>query len=124
MNFSKIYQNTVLTCILICLVVLIFQNQSLYQNQNTVANKATILQANPDFNVVLADYSNTHLSPNNFVLVPLNKNGTIDVNVREVSDVIDVNIEDISTYDKLNVHLKSTDSYSLRNAGPLEVEID
>ena len=121
MNFSKIYQNVVLTCILICLVVLIFQNQ----NQIHSAYHLTNSLDNPNPQAVLSNYSaaTTSNSPY-FAVVPVNKNGTIDVNVREVSDVIDVNIEDISTYDKLNVHLKSTDSYSLRSAGPLEVEID
>ncbi len=118
MNFSRIYQNTVLTLILVCLVVLVFQNQNPTSSYYGAANS----KANPNSQVVLTNYATHNLS--SFALVPVNKNGSIDVNVREVSDVIDVNIEDISTYDKLNVHLKSTDSYSLRSAGPLEVEID
>lgn len=122
MNFSKIYQNVVLTLILVCLVVLIFQNQSRPLSIYSTTNSHT----NPNFPTIPVNYSPTHFNSNsnNFAIIPTNKNGTIDVNVREVSDVIDVNIEDISTYDKLNVHLKSTDSYSLRSAGPLEVEID
>ncbi|MBL6447823.1 hypothetical protein JMN32_16000 [Fulvivirga sp. 29W222] len=54
-------------------------------------------------------------------LVPVNEDGSITV---RLGDRVDVNLVDINTSDKLNIHLKSSDSYSLRNAGPLEVRTD
>ncbi|UII29709.1 hypothetical protein LVD17_15525 [Fulvivirga ulvae] len=54
-------------------------------------------------------------------LVPVNADGSITV---RLSDKVDVNLIDINTSDKLNIHLKSSDSYSLKNAGPLEVRTD
>ena len=51
------------------------------------------------------------MTPNlNYGLVPLNEDGSITVKL-SASDEIDVNITDISTYDKLYVHLKSSESY-------------
>lgn len=68
--------------------------------------------------------NNLELTPNvNYGLVPLNEDGSINVRLNS-SGEIDVNITDISTSDKLNVHLKSSDSYSLNYAGPLEVEMN
>lgn len=54
-------------------------------------------------------------------LVPVNADGSITV---RLSNKVDVNLVDINTADKLNIHLKSSDSYSLNNAGPLEVKTD
>jgi|TARA_R110000850_G_C9615428_1_gene430315 hypothetical protein len=59
----------------------------------------------------------------NYGLVPLNEDGTISVQLAPNS-TIDVNIESINTRDKLNVNIKSSDSYSLQYAGPLNVEVD
>ena len=54
-------------------------------------------------------------------MVPVNEDGSITV---RLSDRVDVNLVDINTSDKINVHLKSSDSYSLNHAGPLEVKTD
>lgn len=57
-----------------------------------------------------------------FAIVPVNADGSIDVRIKSSMETINVNIDKISTSDKLNVHLKSSDSYSLNYAGPLEIK--
>lgn len=118
MKFSTIYQNSVLSLILICLVVIIIQNQ----NDTNSAKGVSYPDINQSPKTILTN--NTSSNFNNFALVPVNEDGSINVKVLEVSNTLDVNIEDISTSDKLNIHLKSSDSYSLNYAGPIEVEVN
>jgi hypothetical protein len=59
----------------------------------------------------------------NYAVVPVNADGSIDVRIVGSTDAIDVNVERISTNDKLDVHLKSAEIYSLNYAGPIEVKI-
>ena len=59
----------------------------------------------------------------NYAVVPINADGSIDVRIVGSTDAIDVDIEKISTNDKLDVHLKSAETYSLNYAGPIEVKI-
>ena len=65
-----------------------------------------------------------HPDQQTYYVLPASKDGVIDVNIKSSDATIDVNIDEIDTYDKLKVHLESADSYSLRNAGPLEVKVD
>jgi hypothetical protein len=59
----------------------------------------------------------------NYAVVPINADGSIDVRIVGSTEVIDVDIEKISTDEKLDVHLKSAETYSLNYAGPIEVKI-
>jgi hypothetical protein len=67
-----------------------------------------------DFDIIPKAYAetktNSSLLPNkNYGLVPINDDGTIDVNIKS-SSTMDVNIE-------------SCDSYALEYAGPIKVDI-
>ncbi len=102
-KFTKI----VLSVIAINLTILTFKNLDIIPK--AYANEPT---------------NNLEFTPNlNYGLVPLNEDGSINVKLIN-SGEIDVNITDISTSDKLNVHLKSSDSYSLNYAGPIDVEMN
>lgn len=67
------------------------------------------------------DFPKTEIQPQQeYGLVPLNKNGTIDVNIKsfDSNNIMDVNIEEVggySTYGEVPVNIENE---------PLEVEID
>jgi hypothetical protein len=105
-----------LSGILICLVIIIYQNQRSLHLQEVPASPASLSE--PAVRMV---NNAPDLTPG-LAIVPLNPDGSIDVRVKGVDDVIDVNIEEIDTYDKLNVHIKSADNYALQNAGPVKVK--
>jgi len=76
---TDFYTKTVLTVIAICLTIIAFKQVDIIPNAN--ANTPT-----------------NNLKKNvNYGLVPLNVNGSIDVNIIS-SSTMDVNIEDVSQY--------------------------
>jgi len=90
-----------------------------------IAVNLTILTVK-NFDIIPIAYANEpsnvlELSPNmNYGLVPLNKDGSIDVNIKSFSpsSVMDVNIEEVggySTYGELEVKIKGQ---------PIEVEMN
>jgi hypothetical protein len=88
------YTKSVLTIIAICLTIIVLRN-------------VDILPA------AYARAPNSDVEPlRNYGLVPLNANGSIDVNVKSISEELDVNISNISTSDKLNVDVKDVDPYA------------
>ena len=102
-KFTKV----VLTIIAVNLTILTVKNLNIIPN--AYANEPT---------------NNVEFTPSvNYGLVPLNEDGSINVKLIN-SNEIDVNITEISTSDPLNVHLQSSDSYSLNYAGPIEVEMN
>lgn len=61
---------------------------------------------------VRTKFASVNYAAGNFAIVPVNEDGSIDVN-----------LSDISTHKKLNIHLKSADTWSLDDAGPIDVKI-
>ena len=88
------YTKTVLTVIAICLTIIVFKQLEIIPNAN----------ANPKNPVLKGEM--------NYGLVPLNADGSIDVNIKSSSSAMEVNISEISTSDKLNVKVKEVDSYA------------
>ena len=90
---TDLYTKAVLTIIALCLAINILK----------------------DFDFIPKTYANdmktteNHLPNTNYAVVPVNKDGTIDVNIKS-SSTMDVNIE-------------SCDSYALQYAGPIEVDV-
>lgn len=88
-----LYTKTVLTVIAICLTINVLK----------------------DFDIMPKAYANEplkkelNLIPNkNYGLIPVNADGTIDVNIKS-SSTMDVNIESISTWDKMRVIIKENE---------------
>lgn len=88
---TDFYTKTILTIIAICLITIIIQ-------QGDILPKAYAGSPSSNFK------NNV-----NYGLVPLNANGTIDVNIKS-SSTMDVNIESCS-------------SYAFQYAGPMEVKV-
>lgn len=91
---TDFYTKTVLTVIAICLTILVLKEVDLIPKA----------YANETYN---------GLSPNiNYGLVPLNSDGSIDVNIKSNSDIINVNIEEVggwSTWGKVPVVIKENE---------------
>ena len=71
-----IYTKFVLTIIAICLTIIAFKNLEIIPNVSASSNK----------------------TPLEYYMVPINEDGTIDVNVKTMSDEVDVNIEEVGGY--------------------------
>ena len=68
------YLKVVLTVIAVCLVMLTLQNM----------------------NVIPRAQAETHMAPNpNYALVPLNADGTVEVKIKSIDDMLDVNIQKV-----------------------------
>ena len=91
---TDFYTKTVLTVIAICLTILVLKEVDLIPKA----------YANKTYN---------GLSPNiNYGLVPLNSDGSVDVNIKSNSDIINVNIEEVggwSTWGKVPVVIKENE---------------
>lgn len=90
---SDLYLKTVLTVIAVCLIINVLK----------------------DFDIIPKAYANKplknqqHLLPNkNYGLIPVNADGTIDVNIKS-STTMDVDIAEISTWDKMRVVIKENE---------------
>jgi hypothetical protein len=88
-----LYTKSILTIIAVCLTINVLK----------------------DFDIMPKAYANEplknqqNLLPNkNYGLIPVNTDGTIDVNIKS-SSTMDVNIESISTRDKMRVIIKSNE---------------
>lgn len=109
MKLSITYERIVLTLI----AGLLFLNLQELRQRTTAGNAAP-----PPVKM-----TSTRYEEKGFAVVPVNADGSIDVRIIGSSEPIDVDIERISTSEKLNVHLKSAETYSLNYAGPLEVKV-
>lgn len=88
-----LYTKSILTIIAVCLTINVLK----------------------DFDIIPKAYANDPLKnqPNlllnkNYGLIPVNADGTIDVNIKS-STVMDVNVSAISTWDKMRVIIKSNE---------------
>ncbi len=98
MNTTIIYQNVVSSLILICLLILIFQNHYL----SPTSSVPNIKQTGQAISVA---HKNT-----NFGLIPLNEDGSINVRIMESVSPMKVSIEDINTWDELHVEITGIDT--------------
>lgn len=104
-----LYTKTVLTVIAVCLTINVLK----------------------DFEIVPKAYANephkinqNFLSPiPNYALLPVNADGTIDVNIKS-SPEMDVNVSRISTSDELDVNIDEIGGGYVSYGGPLKVDID
>lgn len=97
-NFKAI-QLILLTIIAISLIGIFIQNQLIITRLNLQSTNNTI----PIVKKVSFD------SDQNYTLVPVNKDGSIDVNIKSISDVVDVNIDEVggyNTYGTIEVKVK------------------
>lgn len=83
-----------------------------------------------DFEIIPKAYANEplktqpNLLPNkNYGLIPVNADGTIDVNIKSSSEM-DVNISNISTSDELDVNIDEIGGGFVSYGGPIKVDVD
>src|SRR3954469_13707554 len=96
------YTKAVLTVIALCLLTLTLKETDIIPTAHAAGNS----------------YNNTR-----YGLVPLNSDGTIDVNIRSTSSNVKVSLEDINTYDKLSVKIEEVDCYAFSNCAiPVKVK--
>ena len=91
-----LYTKSILTVIAICLTINVLKDFDIMPKAYAGETKSNIK-------------SELNLLPNkNYGLIPVNADGTIDVNVKS-SSTMDVNIESISTWDKMRVIIKENE---------------
>ncbi len=95
---SDLYTKSILTVIAICLTINVLKDFDIMPKAYAGETKTNV-------------ENKLNLSPTkNYGLIPVNADGTIDVNIKS-SSTMDVNIE-------------SCDSYALQYAGPMNVNIN
>lgn len=87
---TDLYTKAVLTVIAVCLAIIVFKQVGFMP----------------------CALANSTVSDLNYGLVPLNANGTIDVNIKSSSAKLNVNIVDINTATKLNVSLLKVEPFA------------
>jgi len=89
---TDFYTKAVLTVIAVCLTVIVLKQVEIIPSAH-------------------ADAPKTNSAPNKqYALVPLNADGSIDVNIKSTSSKMDVNIAGVGTSDKLNVAIREVQS--------------
>ena len=103
-----LYTKSILTVIAICLTINVLK----------------------DFDIMPKAYANEPLKneqkllPNkNYGLIPVNADGSIDVNIKSSSEM-DVNISNISTSDELDVNIDEIGGGFVSHGGPIKVDVD
>jgi hypothetical protein len=66
--------------------------------------------------------TNSKYSNFTYGMVPINKDGTIDVNIKSSVGTVDVDITDISTSDELDVNVEEVGGYSTYGKVPVEIK--
>lgn len=106
------YTKSVLTIIAVCLTILTLQSID-------IIPKAYASEESPN----LKTEPSTSIG-NNYAIVPLNSDGSIDVNVKSISSEMDVNITGISTKDELDVNIDEVGGGYVSHGGPISVEVE
>jgi hypothetical protein len=101
---TDFYTKAVLTVIAFCLTVIVLKQVDIIPS-------------------TIAGTPKTNLNSNmNYGLVPLNADGSINVNIKSTSSTMDVNIVDISTSDELDVNIDEVGGYSTYGKVPVQVK--
>lgn len=91
---TDLYTKVVLTVIAFCLTIIVLKQVNVFSNAFAESPKANLK------------------SDINYGLVPLNEDGTIDVNIKSYSDIVDVNIAEVggwNTWGKVPVVIKENE---------------
>jgi hypothetical protein len=99
---TDFYTKSILTVIAVCLTILTLQNVDLIP-------KAYAVEKNDNLNV---------LSTKNYGLVPVNANGTIDVNIKSCAPNLNVNVNN-----KVDVNIDKVGGGYVSSGGPIPVKI-
>ncbi len=101
---TDFYTKAVLTVIALCLTIIVLKQVDIIPNAYAATPKTKL---------------NTNM---NYGLVPLNADGSIDVNIKSNSSTMDVNIVDISTSDELDVNIDEVGGYATYGKVPVEIK--
>ena len=104
---TDLYTKVVLSIIAVCLSILTLQNID-------IIPKSFASEGNKN---------STGKSSISYGLVPLNENGTIDVNIKSSSSEIDVNLKRINTSDELDINIDEIGGGYISHGGPIPVTI-
>jgi hypothetical protein len=106
-----LYTKSILTVISICLTINVLKDFDFIPKAYAGENKPNL-------------ENKLNLSPNkNYGLIPVNADGTIDVNIKSSSEM-DVNISNISTTDELDVNIDEIGGGYVSHGGPIKVDVD
>lgn len=101
---TDFYTKAVLTVIAVCLTIIVLKQVDIIPNAYAETPKTKI---------------NNNM---NYGLVPLNADGSIDVNIKSNSSTMDVSIVDISTSDELDVNIDEVGGFSTSGTVPVKVK--
>ena len=104
---TDFYTKTVLTIIALCLSILTLQNID-------IIPRAYASEPNKSINIEPSK---------NYGLVPINADGTINVNIKSSSEM-DVNISNITTSDELDINIDEVGGGYVSHGGPIKVDVD
>jgi hypothetical protein len=101
---TDFYTKAVLTVIAACLSIIVLKQVDIIPNAHAESTKNEL---------------NSNV---NYGLVPLNADGSIDVNIKSNSSTMDVNIVDINTREELEVNIEEVGGYSTYGTVPVKVK--
>jgi hypothetical protein len=99
---TDFYTKAVLTVIALCLLVIVFKDADIFPR--AYAGTTPNVKSN-----------------GNYALVPLNADGSIDVNLKSSSSTIEVDLVEISTKDELEVNIEEVGGYDTFGTIPVKV---
>lgn len=102
-KLSGLYMHLVLTVIALCLSIIVLRDIPFFPE------------------VRASDNPDAQLKANSYGLVPLNEDGSVNVRIVDIDNVIEVDIKKISTYDEMPVNIEELNGSSIYNALPVEV---
>lgn len=105
---TDFYTKTVLTIIALCLAILTLQNVD-------IIPKAHASEPNNNLGII---------ETKKYGLVPLNEDGSIDVNIKSFASEMDVNISSIDTKDELDINIDEIGGGYVSYGGPISVKVE
>lgn len=106
------YRDLLLTILVIVLIINVLQNQILLHQLTTNKNQE---KEN------ITNFARHTSNPQNFAILPVNPDGSLDIRVKGFSEKIEVDIDEISTFDELDINIDEVRGYST-NALKVEVK--
>lgn len=101
---TDLYTKAILTVIAICLTIIVLKQVDIIPDVHAENNTS---MKNPSLS---------------YGIVPMNPDGSINVNIKSTSSTMDVNLVDISTTGELDVNIDEVGGYSTYGKLPVEIK--
>jgi hypothetical protein len=99
MKASNLYLNTILTIVSICLTGILIQNQILIKELKREKAHTSIQAPSP------ISLQQVHNTISRYAVVPVNEDGSINVNITGSAETMDINIKQVNGYNISKGHL-------------------